>query len=340
MAAALGGAIVPALVFVLININNSAGIQGYGIPMATDIAFLLVIITFIDSRVPNALRVFFSALAIVDDILAILVISVFYTENLKINFLIGALIVLVILVGMNRGRIYQKLPYIVLGIVMWWFILQSGVHATVAGVLLAMTIPARKAPDTKALIAQCSNLMNDVGLPEADVEDLRHSAVQTLESITQRIQSPLEALEHDIQPWVTYAILPIFALANAGIVLAGTTLSSLGNSVTIGIIFGLVLGKPIGILGFAWIAVKLGWADLPSQVSWKSMFSISWLAGIGFTMSLFISNLAYSDQNIIADAKIGILIASTLATIIGLSCGYFMNDEIGSSKSKVSSTAH
>jgi NhaA family Na+:H+ antiporter len=240
---------------------------------------------------------------------------------------------LAILILMNRGRIYQKLPYGVFGILMWWFVLQSGVHATIAGVLLALTIPTRPAPNTKALVAQCSNLMSGYSLPERADEEVRHAAVQTLESITQRIQSPLESLEHDIQPWTTYLILPIFALANAGIVLSGVSVDSLTSTITLGIIFGLVLGKPLGIVGFSWIAIRMGWAELPSRVSWKSFISVSFLAGIGFTMSLFISNLAFADPQVIDEAKIGILIASALATIIGLGLGFAFNEPIGSRKS-------
>jgi len=330
--AAMGGAIIPVFLYLLINIGNPTAMSGYGIAMATDIAFLLVIFTFLQDRVPSSLRVFFGALAIVDDILAILVISVFYTESLELIPLIFAGIFLFVLIVMNRAKIYARLPYMIFGILLWYTILLSGVHATLAGVLLAFTIPTRTAPNTRALIAQASNLLQDFSMPNKNKDEMQHAALQTMETITHRLQSPLESLEHDVQPWTTYLILPIFALANAGISLAGFQLSTLVNSITLGIIVGLVIGKPLGILGFSWIAIKLGWAELPTGVGWSNFFSVSWLAGIGFTMSLFISNLAFTDDLLISEAKIGILIASILASIIGLSLGFKMNSKIYNEK--------
>lgn len=333
--AAIGGIVVPTTIYVLINWGNAEKLAGWAIPMATDIAFLLVILTFFDKRIPASLRIFFSALAIVDDLAAILVISIFYTDQLEFAFLGAGLSIVAILFVINRFRIYSSLPYLVLGLVLWYMFLESGIHPTIAGVILAFTIPTREPPDTKILIAQCNTLMIDPHLGDFTEDSLRHAALQTLETITERLQSPSQRLEHDVQPWTVYLILPIFALANAGISLSGTTSSLLTSSVTLGIILGLVIGKPLGIILFAWIAVKLNVAQLPGQVSWKDIFAISWLAGIGFTMSLFIAGIAFEDETLASEAKIGILIASAIAALLGLIIGLLLTKQIGEAYSDV-----
>lgn len=316
--AAIGGMVFPALFYVILNIGE-AGLPGWGIPMATDIAFTLGILALLGSRVPLSLKVFFTALAIADDLGAVLVIGLFYTANISwISLLIAALI-LAALFGLNRARVYSPLPYALLGIGLWLAFLQSGVHPTIAGVLLAMSIPTRSTPDTKALLAQCVSTLEEFKRPwvRPDRYDNHHEiAAQTLETVSERMQSPAQRLEHALHPWTTYLILPIFALANAGVTLSFGSGSAFGP-VSLGIILGLVLGKPIGITLLSYLAVRLGIAELPLNVDMRQIFAASWLAGIGFTMSLFIAGAAFTDAGLLDQAKIGILIASLIAGLLG-----------------------
>jgi NhaA family Na+:H+ antiporter len=316
--AALGGMLFPALFYVLPNMGGS-GLPGWGIPMATDIAFTLGILALLRSRVPLSLKVFFTALAIADDLGAVLVIGLFYTADISWISLLVAAVILVALFGLNRARVYSPLPYALLGIGLWLAFLQSGVHPTIAGVLLAMSIPTRSTPETKALLAQCVSTLDEFKRPTltTDQYDNRHEiAAQTLETVSERMQSPAQRLEHELHPWTTYLILPIFALANAGVTLSFGSGSAFGP-VSLGIILGLVLGKPLGITLFSYLAVRLGIAELPVNVGWRQIFAASWLAGIGFTMSLFIAGAAFTDAALLDQAKVGILAASLLAGLIG-----------------------
>ena len=314
--AAVGGMVVPAAIYFAFNAGGE-GASGWGIPMATDIAFLLALLTVLGSRVPVALKIFFTALAIVDDLGAVLVIALFYSGTIEVAALAAAAVILLALVILNWGHVRKPLPYVLLGIALWLAFLQSGMHPTIAGVLLAMTIPARTQFRTSAFMAQCTSALSGLQ-PSAHAEAGRQqqAAAQTLEVIAQRIQTPLQRLEHGLNPWVAYLIVPIFAFANAGVIIRGNLIDALTNSISVGIIFGLVLGKPLGITLFAWIAVKLGFADLPFGVSWRSLFAASWLAGIGFTMSLFIAASAF-DATELSIAKISILVASLLAALTG-----------------------
>ena len=289
--------------------------------MATDIAFMLGILVLLGSRVPLSLKVFFTALAIADDIGAVLVIALFYTA--EIHFLalgVGALI-LVLLIVLNRLQVYHPLPYTILGIALWLAFLESGVHPTIAGVLLAMVIPNRGTGDTKVFLAQCVTILDDYELEGqaqyADMNSRQQAATQTLESITERMQSPSQRLERNLHPWTTYVILPIFALTNAGVAIGSGLVEALTSPVSLGIIFGLVVGKPLGISLFAWLAVRLGIAQMPRGVSWRQLISASSLAGIGFTISLFITGRAFEDPTLLTSAKVGIIAASLLAGAIG-----------------------
>ena len=319
IAAALGGMILPAVIYVAFNMGGP-GASGWGIPMATDIAFTLGILTVLGKRVPFSLKVFFTALAIADDLGAILVIAIFYSSGISwVSLGVGA-IFLIALIGLNRARVYATLPYGLLGIGLWLAFLESGVHPTIAGVLLALTIPTRSPANMRGLLAQTVSLLNDFELPpewRSQVSSRRQAAVQVLETITDRMQSPAQRLERDLSPWATYVILPLFALGNAGVDLRGEGSLNLLDPVALGIILGLVLGKPLGITLFSWLAVKVGLAELPAGVTWRQLFSASWLAGIGFTISLFIANTAYTDPAVIATAKLAILIASVLAAVLG-----------------------
>lgn len=319
IAGAVGGMVFPALFYVLFNAGGP-GAPGWGIPMATDIAFTLGILTVMGGRVPLSLKVFFTALAIADDLGAVLVIAIFYTSEISWLALgVGALF-LIALFALNSSRVYSPLPYWILGIGLWLAFLESGVHPTIAGVLLAMTIPTRSPPDTRAMLAQCVTVLDDYeSLTEepAAVESQRQAAARTLETIADRMQSPAQRLERDLNPWATYLILPLFALANAGLDLgAGVSTAALGT-ISLGIVLGLVIGKPLGIALVSWLAVRVGLAEMPAGVSWPQLISASALAGIGFTMSLFIAGAAFEDPATLAAAKIGILVASVLAGGIG-----------------------
>jgi NhaA family Na+:H+ antiporter len=315
--AALGGMLLPALIYIAFNLGRR-GEAGWGIPMATDIAFVLGILTLLGSRVPISLKVFFTALAIADDLGAVLVLALFYSGEISwIALGVGA-VFLVILIVLNRGGVRHPLPYALLGIGLWLAFLESGVHPTIAGVLLALTIPARSQVRAEAFMAQCTAALGGLGSGDRhEVGRRQQAAAQTLEVIAERIQTPLQRLERSLNPWVAYLIVPVFALANAGVDFSGDLLEALTLPVSLGIILGLLLGKSLGITLFSWLAVKIGVADLPYGVSWQQLFATSWLAGIGFTMSLFIASSAFEQPALLALAKMDILVASVLAAAIG-----------------------
>ncbi len=281
---ALGGMVVPALIYVYFNINDSIAIKGWAIPAATDIAFALGVITVFGTRAPISLKIFLTSLAIFDDIGAILIIAVFYSANISIFSLISAVVVIIVLFILSKKGVKSITPYIVLGVILWVAVLKSGVHATLAGVVLAFFIP-----------------MYD----KSSEKDEAHS--------------PLVKLEHDLHPTVAYFILPVFAFANAGVSFSGVTLSSLIDPIPIGIAAGLVFGKQIGVFGFSFIGHKLGIAKMPAGTDWLSIYGVSALCGIGFTMSLFISSLAYENEGTeyIEESRIGILLGSVIAAALG-----------------------
>jgi NhaA family Na+:H+ antiporter len=287
--------------------------------MATDIAFALGVLALMGKRAPLALKIFLTALAIVDDLGAVLVIAVFYTAKVSTAYLIYAGIVLAVLTAGSRLGVRRTSFYVVLGIILWVLFLKSGVHATVAGVVLALTIPARRLIDTGKFLETGKELMRrfevDVvegkTLPTADQTD----ALYALEGTVESLDTPLHRMERALHGWVAFFIMPVFALANAGVALSGG--SGMTSKVTLGIILGLFVGKQIGVTFFAWLAVKLGWAELPTGISWKQVYGVSLLCGIGFTMSLFIGNLAFTDAALLDNAKIGILAASVLSGFVG-----------------------
>ena len=278
-AAAAGGAIVPALLYLAFNLGGS-GSHGWGVPMATDIAFVVGVLALLGSRVPLALKVFVTALAIVDDLIAVLVIAFFYTGDIATTWLGVAGGVMALLVLANRVGVTRLPVYTLLGIALWIAVLQSGVHATIAGVLLALTIPSRGEGSDGP--------------------------------------SPLYRMEHGLHPWVAFGIMPLFALANAGVILSADALSHLTSNVSLGIIFGLVVGKPLGITLSSLLLIRLRLADLPRGVTVRGMLGAGCLAGIGFTMSLFVAELAFTDEAQADAARLGILCASVIATAIGV----------------------
>jgi Na+:H+ antiporter, NhaA family len=279
--AALGGMAAPALVYVAVNRHSPETIRGWAIPAATDIAFALGVLALLGRRVPVSLKIFLTALAIIDDLGAVLIIALFYTAALSLPMLCGAAVTLAALAGLNRAGTRRLLPYLVLGVVLWVFVLQSGVHATVAGVLLALTIPLRP------------------GSADAPA-------------------SPLHRLEHAIQPWSAYLILPVFGFANAGVSLAGFTPHMLLEPVTLGVALGLILGKQVGVFGLVLAAVKLGLAQRPAGAGWAQIYGVSLLCGVGFTMSLFIGLLAFAETPALeAETKIGVLAGSIACMLAG-----------------------
>lgn len=321
--AAVGGMIVPAGIYLAFNAGGE-GQNGWAIPMATDIAFTLGILVLLGRRVPLALKIFFTALAIADDLGAVLVIAIFYSKGIVWFSLAIAAILLLALLALNWLGVRRPLPYAILGIGLWLAFLQSGVHPTIAGVLLAITIPSRAIVSREAFLAQCISTLGGFDAAETDQDERIHSnrqqaAAHTLEAIAERIQTPAQRLEHSVTPWATYLVLPIFALANAGVALEGNLIDAITNPIALGIILGLVLGKSIGISLFTWIAVKVGLAELPARVTWPQLVGTAFLAGIGFTMSLFITNSAFDTPQLVSTAKVSILVASILATVIGMS---------------------
>jgi len=276
---AVGGMVIPALVYIVINLGNAETLNGWAIPSATDIAFSLGILSLLGSRVPISLKIFLTALAIIDDLGAILIIAFFYSGDLSISYLSLILISYILLLLLNKFGIKKFIPYLIIGVFMWFFTYKSGIHATIAGVLLASTIPHR---------------------------------------IKEKDFSLLIKLEHAISPYVAFMIMPIFAFANAGVALEGLSLSSLLEPVPLGILLGLFVGKQVGVMLVSFFAVKCGVAQMPDKSNWLSLYGVSILTGVGFTMSLFVGNLAFAENiQYIDGVKIGVLAGSLLSTVFG-----------------------
>jgi NhaA family Na+:H+ antiporter len=286
--------------------------------MATDIAFALGVLALLGSRVPLGLRIFLTALAIVDDLLAVLVIAIFYTSDLTLPALGAAAVILGALVAANRLGVRRPIVYALLGIALWVAVLQSGIHATVAGVMLAMTIPARTRIDPADFLERARSFIADFGRDVGeDPDEGHHAALWELEDLTESAQAPMLRMEHALHPWVAFLIVPLFALANAGVPIAGDLVGAATEPVVLAILFGLVIGKQVGITVAAWLVVRAGLAALPDGVTWRHIYGAAWLGGIGFTMSLFVADLAFGDSPALALAKIGILAASILASLGG-----------------------
>jgi NhaA family Na+:H+ antiporter len=320
--AAVGGVLVPAAIYLALNAGG-VGARGWGVPMATDIAFALGCMALLGSRVPFALKIFLTAVAIVDDLIAVLVIAIFYSHGLNFSALAVGLGVLAVLFGANVFGIRSPAVYAALGAVVWLAFLKSGVHATIAGVLVALTIPARNRIDAPTFVARAGDILRQFEESDAErsrmlTDEVQQSAVIELEEACEQVQAPLQKLEHSLHGWVALLIMPVFALANAGVALAGSSLGGESLPVLLGVVLGLTVGKPIGLTAASWLAVRAGLADLPSGVSWRHMASAGVLAGIGFTMSLFVASLAFADAEVLATAKLAILVASLLAGSAGI----------------------
>lgn len=319
--AAVGGVVAPALIYTSFNLGGE-GAAGWGIPMATDIAFVIGVMALLGDRVPFSLKLYLTALAIVDDIAAVLVIAVFYTAQISWAAIASAVFCVSVLVLANRLGVRHPVPYALLGVLLWVAVLQSGVHATIAGVLLAMTIPSRTELDAPHFLLHSRAVLDHVEqsiqakASDPGQDDL-YAAIEALEDSCEKAQAPLQRLEHALHPWVTFLIMPVFALANAGVAFKGTPAANLSHPVMLGIVLGLVLGKPAGIVFASWVAVRFRLASLPSGVSWSHIHGAGWLAGIGFTMSLFVAGLAFTDEALLTVAKLSILAASAVAALVG-----------------------
>jgi NhaA family Na+:H+ antiporter len=321
IAGAVGGMVVPAGLYAWVNAGGP-GLRGWGIPMATDIAFALGALVLLGPRAPEPLRVFLAALAIVDDLGAVLVIALFYTSGLEWRGIAIGLVFLLGLVAANRAGVHRPLPWIILGVGLWYGLLLSGVHATLAGVLVAMTVPARTRIKRGALSAvvrrAADRLEMRPGDPVPAMDPRRFATITYLRRALVEAKTPLERFEHAVNPWVTFAVMPMFAFFNAGIALDASALATLGTPVPLGIVLGLVVGKQVGVFIASWLAVRSGLAALPESVTWRQLYGVAWLTGIGFTMSLFISGLAFADTSFETPAKLGILVASGVSAIGGV----------------------
>jgi NhaA family Na+:H+ antiporter len=326
--AAIGGMVVPASFYLMLNPSGHVA-DGWGIPMATDIAFAIGTIALLGARVPKSLVMFLVALAIVDDLGAIAVIALFYTQELDLNALIYAGMTTALLMVLNLGGIRRSLPYLLVGAFLWLFLLKSGIHATLAGVILAFTIPAKPKYDPEAFSAQIkrlTRLFDGAYRPGEDIvrNDRLRSYVQSLESGVRLVQAPLQVIEHALHLPVTYIVIPIFALANAGLPFEVLTGDALTHTITLGVILGLVGGKLIGIAGATWVGWKMGLGKLPDGCSFQHIIGVSLLGGIGFTMSIFIAELGFANNaEDLLMAKAGIVIGSLIAGIGGFLCLYF-----------------
>jgi NhaA family Na+:H+ antiporter len=318
--AALGGVVVPATLYILLN-QDGGGASGWGVPIATDIAFSLAVLAVFGRRIPLGLKIFLVTLAIVDDIAGVIVIATAYTHNFHLGYLALALLVFLVCLVMNRLGVNQLTLYLLAGTVMWWAMHRSGVHATLAGVLLAMAIPVRIfiPPDTlltrgRKRLDQFARSVEQEGPLSRDARHQLHMIRLGLELS----ESPLDRLQGALHPWVSFVIMPLFAFTNAGMALGGMHGSAfLRDPIFYGIVLGLVLGKPIGITLFSWLAVRLRLADLPSGISWKQLHAVAWLGGIGFTISIFIAGLAFPTDEQYTMARLAVLLASVCAALLG-----------------------
>ncbi len=315
--AAIGGMLIPALVYVAFNPDNPLG---FGIPMATDIAFALGILMLLGTRVNPALKLFLVALAVVDDLGAVLVVATVYTSDIQSQYFLHAAIIYAVIWGLNIKGVTKLLPYLILGIALWVYIHAIGIHATIAGVLLAFAIPIKSKLDEKKFIQESKKDLEDFEKHIDDIPMLNHDQIDSLENIGynyDKVQNPLVRLEHDLHGLSAFFIMPLFAFSNAGVLIDFSTVDA-NLMIVLGVVFGLVVGKPIGIFGFTYLATKLNIIKKPDNISWAEVVAVGFLGGIGFTMSIFITHLAFLDESVIAAVKLGVFAASFIAAVIGV----------------------
>lgn len=317
--AAVGGMAFPVMIFLFFN-QGKVGEHGWGIPMATDIAFTLGILKLLGNRVPLGLKIFLTAFAIVDDIGAVLVIAIFYSANIQWDLITYAILIVGVLGLLSYKHFYSKYFFFIMGFIVWVLFLKSGVHPTIAGILLAFTIPMYRKINLSEYEQEMSAQLQTFKACKYKNPQLLNKKqleiVDEIETISNQVQSPLQHLEHSLHGWVSYVIMPIFALANAGVVLSFSGLENTGH-ITLNIAMALVFGNTIGIMLLSYIAIKFKFADLPKGVKFKELLGVSILGGLGFTMSLFITNLAYDDEALIAAAKMGVILGSLAAGFLG-----------------------
>lgn len=338
IAGAIGGMIAPAVIYFLVTPSGPTR-AGWGIPMATDIAFAVGILVLLAWRIPRGLIIFLTALAIADDLGAVLVIALFYTQAIHLTFLSAALAVMGVLIIMNRGGVRHPLPYAILGLLLWLALLKSGIHATLSGVLLAFTIPAlptctprqfdKQLTATTAAFHAAAVRPDETDLPLSETR--MQGIAESMEKASAAAQSPQQRMEHRLAPWVTFGVIPLFAMANAGLDIMNLPFRQvIDQPVTIGVVLGLILGKVLGITSFSWLAVTFGLAKLPAEVEWRHMLGAAMLGGIGFTMSLFIAGLAFAgNPSLFEQARFGIILASTICAITGLTWLYLTARKAG-----------
>jgi Na+:H+ antiporter, NhaA family len=315
--AAFGGMIVPALIFVAFNFQGD-GRQGWAIPMATDIAFALGVLALVPG-VPGALKVFLLALAIVDDIGAIAVIALFYTEAIHWSPLLISAIVVAVIWSLRRVNVQLAFPYVILGLLFWFCILKSGIHATIAGVILGFMVSSKPVYTREKFRREAARLMKEFGPAVARRDhDQADTILGELETLTVNTESPLERLIRQLHPWVSFLVIPIFALANAGVQVSSESIrAAIANPIAWGVFVGLVVGKPVGVLLFSWLGMRFKIGQLPEGIGWRSLMGVGVLAGIGFTVSIFVAGLAYDNAQAITVSKFAILCASLAAGLIG-----------------------
>jgi NhaA family Na+:H+ antiporter len=319
--AAIGGMAIPAALYAALNVGGE-GSSGWGIPMATDIAFSLGVLALLGSRIPISLKVFLTAFAIVDDIGAVAVIALFYTDEVAWANVVVAVGLLGVLGLLNWLGVRHAVVYTILGIGVWLSFLTSGIHATVAGILIAATIPSSVRIDPREFVehgrAMLDQFERGIRRTHGDHATIEQSAaVEELERACMDVESPLQQLEHDLHPWVAFVVMPVFALANAGVALDGGLLDALSGRVALGVLIGLIIGKQLGIFAFAWLAIQTGIAVKPNGVTWRQIYGISWLGGIGFTMSIFITGLALDGEELVSESKLAIFVASLICGAVG-----------------------
>lgn len=319
--AALGGMLIPALIYFALNRGlDSQG--GWGIPMATDIAFALALLSMAGNHIPGSVKVFLSALAVADDLGAVLVIAFFYTAHIAFVPLIIAGILLAVLMIGNLMGVRGIIFYLIIGIAVWAGFLFSGVHATIAGVLVAFTMPARTKINEKEYVRNVREYTTDFenAIPQNGslTTSEQHLTIEKIKRISMDAETPLQKVEYSLHPWVAFVIMPLFALSNAGMDIGSDFFSSLMNPVSVGVALGLLVGKFIGVFGFTWMMVRTRLSDLPDRATWAHIIGVAMFAGVGFTMSLFITGLAFGHAAMIDQSKYGILLASLIAGISGI----------------------
>jgi len=315
--AAIGGMLIPAFVYIALNSEDP---KGFGIPMATDIAFALGILMLLGKRVNPALKVFLVALAVVDDLGAVIVVATVYTNEINAQYFIHAGFIYALIWVLSAKKVNALLPYLILGIALWVYIHAIGVHATIAGVLLAFAIPIKSKVDEQEFITNTKKSVDDFEKNMDDIPILNNQQINSLDNIAHnysKVQNPLVKLEHQLHGFSAFFIMPIFAFSNAGVILDFSAITQ-NLSIVLGVILGLLIGKPLGIFGLTYLFSKLGVINKPNNLNWEEIIAVGFLGGIGFTMSIFITQLAFLDQSLVGAVKIGIFFASFIAGVIGV----------------------